>query len=97
METIQTDTIAAAPKRRGRPPGASTKPRVDILLIFDQLSDSVLLDDSQTALLAGRSVPTIKRWRRQGKTPPVVMLNGLPRYRAGDVRAWLNGSAAAAA
>jgi len=98
MEAIETsDTSAAVPKRRGRPPGAGTKPRDDIRFIFDRLSDDALLDDLQTSLLAGRSVPTIKRWRAAGKTPPVVMLNGLPRYRAGDVRAWLRGALVAVA
>jgi predicted DNA-binding transcriptional regulator AlpA len=99
MEAIQTDddTSAAAPKRRGRPPGAATKPRDDIRFIFDRLSDDALIDDLQTSLLAGRSVPTIKRWRRDGKTPPIVMLNGFPRYRAGDIRAWLRGAPAAVA
>jgi predicted DNA-binding transcriptional regulator AlpA len=68
--------------------------RDDIRVIFDDLCDDVLLDDHQVALLAGRSTPTIKRWRRDGKTPSIVMLNGLPRYRVGDIRAWLRGEVA---
>lgn len=96
MEAIQTDdTSAAAPKRRGRPPGAPTKPRDDIRFIFDRLSDDGLLDDFQTSLLAGLSVPTIKRWRAAGKMPPATFFNGRPRYRAGDIRAWLRGGVAA--
>jgi hypothetical protein len=69
------------------------KLRDDIRLVFDRLSDDALLDDLQLGALAGRSAATIKRWRRLGKTPRVVMLNGLPRVRAGDARLWLRGAA----
>jgi len=68
------------------------KLRDDIRLLFDRLSPDALLDDSQLGALAGRSPATIKRWRRTGKAPPVVMLNGLPRFRAGDARIWLRGA-----
>jgi hypothetical protein len=68
-----------------------SKLRDDIRVVFDRISDDALLDDMQLAALAGRSAATIKRWRRLGKTPPVVMLNGLPRVRAEDARPWLRG------
>ena len=98
MEAIQTDdTSAAAPKRLGRPPGSRSKPSEDVRFVFDKLSDDALLDDNQVALLAGRAVSTIKRWRAEGITPPVVTLRDLPRYRAGDIRAWLRGAPAAVA
>jgi hypothetical protein len=72
--------------------GASrAKLRDDIRMVFDRLSDDALLDDLQLGALAGRSAATIKRWRRLGKTPPVVLLNGLPRIRVGDARPWLRG------
>ena len=63
----------------------------DVRLLFDRLSDDALLDDFQVGLLAGRSPTTIKRWRRNRQTPPVVMLNGAPRFRVGDIRPWLKG------
>jgi hypothetical protein len=63
----------------------------DIRLVFDKLSDDALLDDAQVGLLAGRAPATVKRWRRQKKTPPCVSLNGAPRFRVGDVRPWLRG------
>lgn len=69
------------------------KLRDDIRVVFDRISDDALLDDMQLGALAGRSAATIKRWRRLGKTPPVLMLNGLPRIRAGDARPWLRGAA----
>jgi hypothetical protein len=68
------------------------KPREpDVRLVFDRLSDDALLDDFQVGLLAGRSPMTIKRWRRQHKTPPHISLNGCPRFRVGDIRPWLRG------
>ena len=71
---------------------AARKPREpDIRIIFDKLSADSLLDDRQIGLLAGRAVVTIKRWRRLGTAPPHVLINGLPRYRVADVRAWLRG------
>ena len=51
----------------------------DVRLVFDQLSNDALLDDVQLGQLAGRSPMTIKRWRREKKTPPFVSLNGCPR------------------
>ena len=45
----------------------------DVRLVFDRLSDDALLDDFQLGLLAGRSPMTIKRWRREKKTPPVCL------------------------
>ena len=68
------------------------KRRDDIRVIFYCLSDDVLLDDAQVGLLAGRAPATVKRWRRQGRAPPCVRLNGAPRYRVGDVRPWLRGA-----
>lgn len=72
-----------APRRKSRDQ--------DVRVIFDRLSDDALLDDFQVGLLAGRSPMTIKRWRRNRQTPPVVMLNGAPRFRVGDIRPWLRG------
>jgi hypothetical protein len=63
----------------------------DIRLNFDRLSDDVLIDDGQFADVADVAPSTVKRWRREGKTPPVVMLNGRPRHRVGNVRPWLRG------
>jgi hypothetical protein len=63
----------------------------DVRLVFDQLSNDALLDDAQLGQLAGRSPMTIKRWRREKKTPPCVSLNGAPRFRVGDIRPWLRG------
>jgi hypothetical protein len=63
----------------------------DIRVVFDRLSDDVLIDDSQFAAVANVAPSTIKRWRREGKTPPVVLINGRPRHRVGNARLWLRG------
>jgi hypothetical protein len=73
--------MAAARKRRD----------ADIRLVFDSLSGDVLLDDGQIAAVADVAPSTIKRWRREGRMPSVVMLNGRPRHRVGDARPWLRG------
>ena len=86
--SIASETAAAVVRTRG--PG---KPRAEIWLD----SNVVLWDDAQVAKQALLSLPTIKRWRKAGKIPGIVSLNGRPRYRAADVLAWLNGSPAVAA
>jgi hypothetical protein len=68
---------------------APGKRREDIRMVFDRLSDDALLDDSQMAIMGNFAPSTFKRWRREGKTPPVVMVNGRPRCRVGDARPWL--------
>jgi hypothetical protein len=72
-----------------RPQAKTKRTWPDIRAVFDSLSDDALLDDGQVAIMANVSRPTVKRWRREGKGPLVVVLNGLPRSRVGDVRPWL--------
>jgi predicted DNA-binding transcriptional regulator AlpA len=77
-----SDILAAA---RVRGPN---KPRVAL--------PAAVLDDAQVSTLTGFSIPTIKRWRKAGKIPGVMSLNGRPRYRAADIRAWVDGERAVA-
>ena len=63
----------------------------DIRTIFDNISNDVLLDYMQISMLVGRSLPTLKRWKRDGQMPAPVMFGGMPRFRAGDIRTWLRG------
>jgi hypothetical protein len=84
------------------------KNRDDIRQSFDKLADDVLIDDLQLALVSGCAPSTVKRWRREDrekdksrdksrdKLPQVILINGRPRYRVGDVRALLRGQALAA-
>jgi hypothetical protein len=73
--------MAAARKRRD----------ADIRLVFDKLSEDTLLDDGQIAAVADVAPSTIKRWRREGEMPSVIILNGRPRHRVGAARPWLRG------
>jgi hypothetical protein len=76
--------------------GAARKRREDIRQTVHLLSDDVLIDDRQLGQIGGWSTSTSKRWRREGKLPEVVMINGLPRHRLGNIRALLQGKNTAA-
>ena len=59
---------------------------------LDAISDDVLLTRSQVATLANVSVKTIAN--REGTNRPifpVTRIGGIPRYRAGTVKAYLRG------
>lgn len=57
----------------------------------DELPASALLTPRQVVGVSGFSIPTLKRWAKEGKGPRVVTIEGRPRYRADDVREWLSG------
>jgi hypothetical protein len=67
------------------------KRREDIRQTVHLLSDDVLVDDRQLGLIGGWSTSTSKRWRREKKLPEAIMVNGLPRHRLGNIRAFLQG------
>jgi predicted DNA-binding transcriptional regulator AlpA len=58
------------------------------------LPDLALLTPKQLAQVTGLALPTIKRWAALGKGPKITRIEGLPRYVARDVRAWIERSAA---
>lgn len=53
------------------------------------LPDDVLLSRKQLAAITGFSIPAFKLWAKHGRGPSVTRIEGMPRYRAADVRAWL--------
>ena len=57
---------------------------------FDSYSDSVLLTEVETAAVDGLSPYTLKSWRLSGSTkgPAPTYLNGMVRYRVGNIRRW---------
>lgn len=59
----------------------------------DALPPSALLNRAQVSELTGFSIITLKMWDLAGQArgPKVTRIEGWPRYRAGDVRAWLAG------
>jgi hypothetical protein len=72
---------------------------------LDNLPSDALITRAQLSALIGAAVETLKAWdygragkglyAGQEKGPVVTRIEGLPRYRAGDVKAWLAGTVAA--
>jgi hypothetical protein len=63
---------------------------------LDLLSPGVLLTDAEATQALRLGKGTLRKWRREGRKPPYLTLEGrYVRYRAGDLRAWLNGSTSA--
>lgn len=56
-----------------------------------ELPDDALLTDAHVSALTTFSVTTLKLWRRNKRGPRFVTVEGYPRCRAGDLRAWING------
>jgi hypothetical protein len=94
----KADRPAATPPRSRR--AHVRKPAPDI----DRLPNTALITREQLAALTGLSVETFKAWgygregrgwaAGQAKGPIVIRIEGLPRYRVGDVKAWLGGASA---
>jgi hypothetical protein len=57
---------------------------------FDAYGDSILLNETEAAAVAGFSPNTLKSWRLSGsdKGPAPTYLNGMVRYRVGNIRRW---------
>lgn len=55
------------------------------------LPDDVLLTRDQVARLANFTGQALKLWAKVGRGPTCIRVEGRPRYRARDVRAWLDG------
>jgi phage terminase Nu1 subunit (DNA packaging protein) len=53
------------------------------------MPDDDLLTESELADYVKVSVRTVQRWRSQGIGPPALWAANRPRYRRGDVDAWL--------
>jgi hypothetical protein len=51
--------------------------------------DDDLLTERELALYCRVSLRTVRRWRAEGTGPPVLWAGDRPRYRRGDVDAWL--------
>ena len=59
------------------------------------LPDDALLTSRQVEVLSGYTDQALKKWRREGRGPRFVTVEGRPRYPVGTTRAWLRGQAAA--
>lgn len=54
-----------------------------------KLPPDALLTREQLHLITGFSLPTLKRWAALGKGPRITRIEGLPRFKVRDVRAWM--------
>lgn len=68
--------------------------------IYDRLRhiggapDETLLTPREVSALSGFEEVTLRLWHRQGRGPARTFVEGRPRYRLGDVRAWMRGESA---
>ena len=51
--------------------------------------EPLLWSAKEVAIGLGVSVRTIQYWAAASRLPPCVMLNGHPRWRVADIRAWV--------
>ncbi len=58
---------------------------------LDALPRTALLTRAQVCGLSNFSLPTLKMWAVAGRGPKLTVVEGRPRYAAGDVQAWLFG------
>lgn len=55
------------------------------------LPADALINRQQLSALSGFAPVTLKIWAAKGRGPRITRIEGLPRYRAEDVRLWLEG------
>ena len=60
---------------------------------LDRLPASALLTRNQVCALSGFARITLTVWSRNGRGPKITVVEGRPRYRAGDVIAWMGARA----
>lgn len=58
---------------------------------LSKLPDDALLTEAQAARTGGYAKQTLKLWRlkKVGRGPTAIFVEGRPRYRVRDVRAWI--------
>lgn len=61
-------------------------------IVLDELNDGELLDDKQAASVLKTKPATLSVWRTTGRyNLPYIKIGRLVRYRAGDLKAFING------
>lgn len=55
------------------------------------LPDDALLTRAQLSALSSYTIAAFKRWAREDRGPRITRVEGRPRYRVADARAWLAG------
>ncbi|MBV8849884.1 MAG: hypothetical protein JOZ16_09920 [Methylobacteriaceae bacterium] len=85
MSNTTSNEQAGAMRQRIHQP----KPIPDI----DDLPDEALITRRQLSVLSGYAITTLKIWARAGRGPNITVVEGRPRYKAIDVRNWINAAA----
>ncbi|MEI7608735.1 MAG: helix-turn-helix domain-containing protein [Rhodospirillaceae bacterium] len=62
--------------------------------LVGELPDDAILTPKEASALTGYAAVTLRKWYRTGRGPRCLRIEGRPRYRAADVRAWAAGQAA---
>lgn len=52
-------------------------------------NDNLLLTESEVADFIGKSVQSLRLWRRQGHGPVFYKIGRTPKYRREDLAAWM--------
>ena len=60
---------------------------------IQNLPDDALLNRNQIHALTGFSLPTLKKWAREGRGPAITYVEGRPRTTVRAYRAWVGGKA----
>ena len=63
--------------------------RMQEFLDIDRLPVGALLTYVQLSQITGFAESTLKRWAGAGRGPRMTRIEGLPRFKVGDVKAWL--------
>ncbi|MBB3938165.1 hypothetical protein [Aureimonas phyllosphaerae] len=69
--------------------GTEARKRVARVPDLSDLPDNALLTDKQKSLHSGFSVEAFKKWRREGRGPETIYIEGRPRSTVAAYRAWL--------
>jgi hypothetical protein len=58
---------------------------------LSKLPDDALLTDQQKSFHSGFSIEAFKKWRREGRGPATIYIEGRPRSTVRAYREWLAG------
>jgi hypothetical protein len=89
MTTTVPDVRPAAPTGAQR--------NVNFLQALRNAPDEVLITPKELEAMSGFTQAAFRLWRREGRGPRCVKVEGRPRYLLRDVRAWLSSFDKAAA
>lgn len=66
---------------------------VELAARLAALPDDALLSPNEASALTGFANITLRKWRAERRGPPHISLEGMPRYRMGDLKAYMRGAA----